>query len=128
MDQAIGRSRGGLTTKIQAIADASGKAMGPSLTPGQRADISEAEPLPDEIGPKAFIADRAYDADPLIEKLKEQQIAVVIPSRRNCRNPRKISFRLYKNRNIIERFFPRLKQVRGILPRGRSVRRRNHRS
>ena len=68
MDQAIGRSRGGLTTKIHAIVDAAGKPVALSLTPGQRADITEAEPLLDEVDPEAFIAHKAYDADPLKEK------------------------------------------------------------
>uniref|UniRef100_UPI000662176A transposase n=1 Tax=Komagataeibacter xylinus TaxID=28448 RepID=UPI000662176A len=83
---------------------AAGKAVALSLTPGQRADITEADPLLDEVDPKAFIADRADEADPLIEKLEERQITPVIPSRKNRRDPRKLSFRLYKNRNIIERF------------------------
>ncbi|MBS1073970.1 transposase [Gluconobacter sp. Dm-73] len=43
-----------------------------------RADTTEAEPLLDEIDPKAFIADKAYDADPLIEKLEERQITPVV--------------------------------------------------
>ncbi|NHO20897.1 IS5 family transposase, partial [Acetobacter oeni] len=116
-DQAIGRSRGGLTTKIHAIVDAAGKAVALSLTPGQRADITEAEPLLDEVDPKAFIADKAYDADPLIDKLEDREITPVIPSKRNRRNPRKTSFLLYKNRNIIERFFARLKHFRGIATR-----------
>ncbi|MBL7232092.1 IS5 family transposase [Komagataeibacter oboediens] len=106
-DQAIGRSRGGLTSKIHAIVDAAVKAVALSLTPGQRADITETEPLLDEVDPKASIADRAYDADLLIKK----QITPVIPSRKNRRDPRKISFHLYKNRNIIERFFARLKST-----------------
>ena len=85
--------------------------------PGQRADITEAEPPLDEVNPKAFIADKAYDADALIEKLKERQITPVISSRKNHRNPRKISFQFYKSRTIIERFFARLKQFRGIATR-----------
>ncbi|WEQ51312.1 IS5 family transposase [Komagataeibacter oboediens] len=116
-DQAIGRSRGGLTSKIHAIVGAAGKAVALFLTPGQRADITEAAPLLDEVDPAAFIADRAYDADPLIKKIEERQITPVIPSRKNRRDPRKLSFRLYKNRNIIERFFARLKQFRGIATR-----------
>ncbi|PYD79353.1 IS5/IS1182 family transposase [Komagataeibacter oboediens] len=116
-DQASGRSRGGLTSKIHAIVDAAGMAVALSLTPGQRADITEADPLLDEVDPATFIADRAYDADPLIEKIEERQITPVIPSRKNRRDPRKLSFRLYKNRNIIERVFARLKQFRGIATR-----------
>lgn len=117
MDQAIGRSRGGLTTKIHAIVDAAGKAVALSLTPGQRADITEAEPLLNEVDPAAFIADKAYDADPLIEKLEEQEITPVIPSKKNRICPRKTLFSIYKKRNIIERFFARLKQFRGIATR-----------
>ncbi|QHC36151.1 transposase [Komagataeibacter xylinus] len=51
------------------------------LTPGQRADITEAEPLLDEVDPEAFIADKAYDADPLIEKFEGRGITPVIPSK-----------------------------------------------
>ncbi|OUL65775.1 transposase [Acetobacter senegalensis] len=91
--------------------------MALALTPGQRADITEADTLLDEIDPEAFIADKAYDADPLIEKLEERQITPVIPSRRNRRHPRKIHFSLYKKRNEIERLFARLKQFRGIATR-----------
>lgn len=91
--------------------------MALSLTPGQSADITEADTLLDEVDPEAFIADKAYDADPLIEKLEERQITPVIPSRRNRCYPRKIRFSLYKKRNEIERFFARLKQFRGIATR-----------
>ncbi|WP_274541806.1 transposase [Komagataeibacter melaceti] len=59
----------------------------------------------------------ASDADPRIGKLEERRITPVIPSRKNRRDPRKVSFRLYKNRNIIERFFARLKQFKGIATR-----------
>ncbi|NHO20903.1 transposase, partial [Acetobacter oeni] len=52
-DQAIGRSRGGLTKKMHAVVDAAGKAVALSLTPGQRADITEAGPLLHEVDPKA---------------------------------------------------------------------------
>ncbi|PYD61154.1 hypothetical protein CFR72_14830 [Gluconacetobacter entanii] len=96
---------------------AAGKAVVLSQTPRQRADIMEACPLLDGVDPKAFIADKAYDVDPLIETLEARQIIPVIPSRKNRCNPRKISFQLYKNRNIIERFFARLKQFRGIATR-----------
>ncbi|QHC37341.1 IS5 family transposase [Komagataeibacter xylinus] len=116
-DQASGRSRGGLTSKIHAIVDAAGKAVALSLTPGQKADITEAGPLLDEVDPATFIADKAYDANLLIETLEARKITPVIPSRKNRRHPRKISFQFYKNRNIIERFFARLKQFRGIATR-----------
>ncbi|KXV06074.1 transposase [Acetobacter malorum] len=107
-----------MTSKIHAIVDAAGKAVALSLTPGQRADITEAEPLLDEIDPEVYIAaDRAYDAAPLIEKLEEREITPVIPSKKNRICPRKTRFSIYKKRNIIERFFARLKWFRGIATR-----------
>jgi transposase len=82
-DQAIGRSRGGLTTKIHAVTDALGNPVALSLTPGQAADITQAEPLLNEIEPSALIADKGYDCDALIERLEARDIAPVIPSKAN---------------------------------------------
>ena len=62
-NQAIGRSRGGLTTKIHAVVDVLGNPVALSLTPGQAADITQAAPLLDEVEPDAFIGDKGYDAD-----------------------------------------------------------------
>ncbi|WP_338422413.1 transposase [Acetobacter musti] len=98
-DQAIGRSRGGLTIKIHAIVDASGETAVLSLMPRQRADITEAEPLLDEVDPESLIVDKAYGANPFIENLEERQISPVIPSRGNRRNPRKILCLLYKTKH-----------------------------
>ena len=75
----MGRSRGGLTTKIHAAVDAVGNPVALSLTPGQASDISQAEPLLKEIDPKAFLADKADDADALISALDARGIAPVIP-------------------------------------------------
>ncbi|GBR52449.1 transposase [Acetobacter pomorum DSM 11825] len=88
-----------------------------SLTPGQRADITETGSLLDEVDPEVFIADKAYDAIPLIEKLEEGGSTPVIPSRKNRICPRKTRFSIYKKRNIIERVFARLKQFRSIATR-----------
>ena len=116
-NQAIGRSRGGLTTKIHAIVDAVGNPAVFSLTPGQAADISPAGPLLDLVEPDAFLADKAYDADALIETLKSRDITPVIPSKANRIAPRDTDFALYRERNLVERFFGKLKQYRGIATR-----------
>src|SRR5271165_6938457 len=116
-DQAIGRSRGGLTTKIHAIVDALGNPVALSLTPGQAADITQAEPLLDEVGPEAVIADKGYDSDALVETLEERAITAVIPPRANRKEPRETDFALYCERNLVERFFNKLKQYRGISTR-----------
>src|ERR1700730_9367483 len=67
--QAIGRSRGGLTTKIHALVDALGNPVELMLTPGQDHDLTCAEPLIENADPEALIGDKAYDADPFVETL-----------------------------------------------------------
>jgi transposase len=116
-NQAIGRSRGGLTTKIHAVVDALGNPVALSLTPGQAADITQAAPLLDEVEPDAFIGDKGYDSDALIEKLEQRGITPVIPPKANRKEPRETDFALYCERNLVERFFNALKQYRGIATR-----------
>ncbi|WP_244442499.1 IS5 family transposase [Azospirillum lipoferum] len=115
--QAIGRSRGGLTTKIHAIVDALGNPVAISLTPGQASDFSQAAPLLDAVEPQALIADKAYDGDALIDALKERDIVPVIPSKANRLIARDTDFALYRERNLVERFFNKLKGFRAIATR-----------
>ena len=88
-----------------------------SLTPGQASDISQSAPLLDEVEPEAFLADKAYDADALIETLESRGIEPVIPSKANRLAPRDTDFALYRERNLVERFFCKLKQFRAISTR-----------
>ena len=115
--QAIGRSRGGLTTKIHALVDALGNPVAISLTAGQASDLEQAEPLLEQVNPKAFLADKAYDADALINNLNARQITPVIPPKANRTKPRQTDFALYCERNLVERFFNNLKQFRAIATR-----------
>lgn len=117
MDQAIGRSLAGLSTKIHAICAALGNPVEIDITPGQDADITQAEPLLENIGPDAFLADRAYDADRLVDRLIQRGITPVIPSKRNRTTRRKTDFSLYRERNHVERFFNKLRQFRAIANR-----------
>lgn len=91
--------------------------MALSLTPGQAADINQAVPLLDQVGPDALLADKGYDSDALVETLEERGITPVIPPKANRREPRKTDFALYRERNLVERFFNRLKQYRGLATR-----------
>ena len=99
------------------IADALGNPVVISLTPGQDSDLGQAELLLDEIDPQAFLADKAYDANALIDRLRERQITAVIPPKVNRIVPRPTDFALYCERNLIERFFNNLKQFRAIATR-----------
>src|SRR5258707_15098681 len=77
--QAIGRSRGGLTTKVHALVDALGNPVNLMLTPGQDHDLTCALPLLENADPRAIISDKAYDADALINTLNQRAILPVIP-------------------------------------------------
>ena len=116
-EQAIGRSRGGLTTKIHALVDALGNPVKLMLTPGQAHDLACAEQLIDSADPDALLGDKAYDADPLVDTLTQRGITPVIPPKANRKSPRDCDFALYCERNLIERFFNKLKHYRAIATR-----------
>lgn len=108
--QAVGRSRGGRTSKIHCLADDGGRPVAFSLTPGNIADISMALPLLGAVSPpKRLIADKAYDAKSLRRWLTERCIKAVIPSTASRTVPYPLDRRAYKRRNSIERLFCRLK-------------------
>jgi transposase len=87
------------------------------LTPGQAHDLTCAQPLLDQADPQALIGDKAYDADPLIDILTERGIDPVIPPKANRKTPRPCDFALYCERNLVERFFNKLKHFRAIATR-----------
>jgi transposase len=116
--QALGRSRGGLSTKIHATVDALGNPTGFLVTPGQAHDLEGADALLKNTLAQTVIADKAYDAQVrLIEPLLAKGKAVVIPSRVTNKQPREYDRDLYKARHLIENFFARLKQYRAIATR-----------
>lgn len=117
-NQAIGRSRGGRTTKIHALADGCGRLYALLLSPGHSHDIRSARALLSSVAaPALLIADKAYDADNLREDLAAQGIQVVIPPRQHRTNPPPFDPILYRQRNLIERAFCRLKDWRAIATR-----------
>jgi transposase len=114
---AIGRSPGGLTTKIHAVTDALGNPVALSITAGQVADITQAEPLLKNLDPDAVLADKGYDSDALVASLEAREIAAVIPPKANRKTQRACDFALYRERNLVERFFNKIKHYRGIATR-----------
>jgi transposase len=106
-----------LTTKIHALVDALGNPVAFSLTQGQVSDLSQAEPLLEDVAPEAFLADKAYDADRLILTLEARGINPVIPPKANRKVQRPCDFALYRERNLVERFFNTLKHFRAIATR-----------
>ena len=87
------------------------------LTPGQAHDLACAAPLIDSADPEALIGDKAYDADPLIDTLNRREITPVIPPKANRKTQRACDFALYCERNLVERFFNKLKHFRAIATR-----------
>ena len=89
-DQAIGRSRGGLSTKIQTVVDALGNPVGFLLTGGEAHDLVGADHLLPEMQADMLIADKAFDADErVLAPLAAAGKAVVIPPRANRRERRR---------------------------------------
>ncbi|WP_371518006.1 IS5 family transposase [Dietzia sp. 111N12-1] len=136
----IGRSRGGLTTKIHSAVDGRGRPLANVVTGGQRNDGAMlAEVLADihvprqvrgrpRTRPDAVIADKAYSSGTIRRKLRSRGIAAVIPEksdtiaareRRGSRGgrPPKLDTGLYKDRNVVERSFALAKQWRALATR-----------
>ena len=117
-NQAIGRSRGGLSTKIHALVDALGKPLALLLTPGQAHDLVAADAFLPQMAADLLIADRAFDADRrVLQPLAAVGKSAVIPPRPNRVTPREFDRDLYKERHLIENFFCKLKQFRAIATR-----------
>ncbi len=113
----MGRSRGGLTTKIHTVADAQGRPVRFILTSGQAADIRSAPDLLAGFTTGGVIADKAYDSNALRELIDQAGAEVVIPSNRSRKILIPHDAIAYKLRNRIERFFNKLKHFRRIATR-----------
>ena len=87
------------------------------LTAGQIHDLACAQDLIKNADPQALIADKAYDADPLIDSLAQREITPVIPPKSNRKTKRDCDSALYRERNLIERFFNKIKHFRAIATR-----------
>lgn len=113
----MGRSRGGLTTKVHLRVDGLGDPQQVILTPGQVHDITQAPALMKEVDVEITIADKGYDSETFVKALESKEIEVVIPSRKNRKEPRDYDKHWYKMRNIVERTFNWLKRYRRIATR-----------
>jgi transposase len=114
----MGRSRGGLTTKIHALVDAEGLPIALRLTEGQAHDNPTALQMMGSLGPgDILLADRAYDSDGLRKAVAEQGGWANIKPLSTRRNVPVFSAFLYRHRNLVERFFNKLKHFRAIATR-----------
>ena len=81
------------------------------------ADVTHAQALIEGINADAVLADKAYDANRVLEYLAQRNIEAVIPPKANRVEQRAYDRHVYKDRNLVERFFCRLKQFRRIATR-----------
>ena len=114
----MGRSRGGLTTKIHALVDAAGLPILLKLTEGQAHDGRSAQDMFDTVqNGDILLADRAYDSDALRNNLADRGAWANIRAMPHRRHPPVFSNWVYKQRNAVERFFNKLKHFRAIATR-----------
>jgi transposase len=114
----MGRSRGGLTSKIHAVVDANGLPVRLALTAGQVHDNRLAGSLLSRLKTGSMLlADRGYDADWIRALVTRRRAWANIPPRRNRNEPICFSPHLYRARNLVEKFFNKIKQCRRVATR-----------
>jgi transposase len=114
----MGRSRGGLTTKIHAIVDAEGMPIALKLTEGQAHDGRSAEDMLGTLrAGDILLADRAYDSDALRQTLTARGAWANVKPMPGRKNLPAFSPFLYRYRNLVERFFNKLKHFRAVATR-----------
>ncbi|HWU04481.1 MAG TPA: IS5 family transposase [Novosphingobium sp.] len=117
--RALGRSRGGFTSKLHCLADARGRPIAFHPTHGEAADCTAYAKLIDlpERAPRVLLADKGYDTNAIRADLVHREIQAVIPAKSNRREKIDHDRVLYRQRNGIERAFGRLKINRAIATR-----------
>src|SRR5215470_1204663 len=116
--QSMGRSRGGLTSKIYAVVDTNGLPVRLALTAGQAHDNQLADKFLSCLkSGTMLLADRGYDAEWIRALAAKRRAWANIPPRSNRNEPICFSPYLYRARNLIERFFNRIKQCRRVATR-----------
>lgn len=116
-EQALGRSRGGFSTKIHITVDGLGNPLRFRLTTGQHHDITQAQALLDGFDFDRLIADRGYTAEHFMEYLLERGIQAVIPPHQRAKVLSEYDEWLYRERHLVECFINKIKRFRRIFSR-----------
>lgn len=119
MRNALGRSRGGFSTKINARTNAEGLPIGIVITPGQAHDVTAFPALMQEIDcdPEQMLGDRGYDSEAVRDDIEQRGGEAAIPSIATRKIQHAVDKALYALRNRIERFFNRAKNSRRVATR-----------
>lgn len=117
-DVAMGRSKGGLTTKVHMLSDAHGNPQDFVLTEGQAHDMREAHTLLEKSEGEFLLCDKGYDSQELRDAALSRGVTPVIPRRENSQKPNEhFDSELYKARHTIENLFAKMKQFRSFSTR-----------
>jgi transposase len=118
-DQALGRSRGGPTTKIHLICDAHGNPLEFTLTAGNFADIPAAPDLLKKTRQAGdyTLADKGYDSDEFRSEITDRGSIAVIPGRSNRKEKIEYDKAIYRARSLVENAFCKLKRFRAVATR-----------
>jgi transposase len=116
--QAMGRTKGGLNTKIHAVVNVRSQAIVIALSSGNQADISFAEELTECLPENStLIGDKAYDSSTLRQTTGAKGVKTCIPGRANRTTAVPFSAKLYRRRHRVENFFQRIKRYRRVATR-----------
>ena len=113
----MGRSRGGFGTKIHIAVDALANPVDFILTPGQEADVTQAEPLIRGNKAGTYILDKAYDSDAVVAAARRRGAEAVVPPKKNRKVARDYDKHVYKERKKVEWFINLIKQYRRVATR-----------
>jgi transposase len=123
-EQALGRSRGGFSTKIHISVDGLGNPLRLILTPGQAGDSPQAADLIADGDAECIIGDTAYDSDAIRQQIAEMDAEAVIPPHPNRKEPADYDRHRYKERHLVECFINKIKQFRRVFSRFEKLDRR----
>ena len=115
--EAVGKSSGGLTTKIHAATDALGNPVRFILTAGQASEFGQANALIEGFSADFVLADKGYDSNEFLLQIRASGAEPVIPPKHNRIEQREYDKELYKERNLVERLFQKLKSFRRVATR-----------
>ena len=118
-NKAVGRTKGGLNTKIHAIVDGLGNPVAFLLSPGNDNDSTHAIEMMSmtDIAGNNLLGDKAYGTKEILAYIEEHGAAIVIPLKSNAKQPWAVDYFLYKERHLVECFFQKIKWFRRVATR-----------
>jgi transposase len=127
--QALGRSRGGFSSKLHLRCERGGRPIAFVLTAGERHEQTAFEPLMTAAAvkrpgrgrprsrPRSLLGDRGYTGHRVRDHLRRRGIAAIVPQLRTETRPRMMDWQTYRERNVVERLVGRLKEHRRLATR-----------